>query len=108
MSRLLFGSTKVPVIVFPLNEGQQVIALRHFRYGAGEEVLELPGGAIEKEKTPKQTVVSELKEEAGYNVTEANVKELSIPDSPNRGIWFDPAAVRVRFLPFFAKVRTDS
>lgn len=97
---LLFGATKVPVVVFPLSQDGRVIVLRHFRYGAGDEVWELPGGGIERKQTPKQAVIDELKQEAEHEVGESDIVDIS--GSSGAGIWFDPASCKVRFLPFFA------
>src|SRR5262245_52742757 len=86
---LLFGSTKVPVVVFPLDENDHVIALRHFRYGAGEEVWELPGGSIEGNQTPKEAVRKELQQEARHTVRKKYIRELLRIRSVSLGIWFD-------------------
>jgi len=99
---LLFGGAKTPVIVFPLDEQSQVIALKHFRYGVSDVVLELPGGAIESQQTPVQAVIAELEQEAGYSIRKNDIIPLYKQDDRS-GIWFDPASCRVRFLPYLAR-----
>ncbi|MEX2139146.1 MAG: NUDIX hydrolase [Pirellulales bacterium] len=100
---LLFGATQVPVVVLPLDLEGNVIALEHFRYGAGEMVLELSGGSIEKGQTAKDAVKKELEEEAGFVVcNDDKIVELS-----PHGLWFDPASSKVQFRPFIAKACTE-
>lgn len=94
---LLFGSTKVPVIVFAITE-KDVIVLEHFRYGAGTTLLELPGGNIENGKTAEFTVSEELGQETGFKA--GVVRRLL--DSPTDGMWFEPASLRTKYVPFIA------
>ncbi len=47
----LFGAKHKPVIVFPLTKNYEVIAVKHFRYGANCYVLEVPGGNMEGKTT---------------------------------------------------------
>jgi ADP-ribose pyrophosphatase len=90
----LFGAKHKPVIVFPLTKNYEVIAVKHFRYGANRYVLEVPGGNIEGKKTIKQTAKDELEQETGYTS-----KEIVSVGPP---IWFDPASFRVSFFPMLA------
>src|SRR3989344_1652986 len=45
------GGTVRPSIFLPLTANRNVIAIRQFREGAGEEILELPGGNPKKGQT---------------------------------------------------------
>ena len=54
------------VNVIALTEDNQVILVRQYRHAAGEELLELPGGVIEKDESPEQAARRELLEETGY------------------------------------------
>ncbi|HEY1009713.1 MAG: NUDIX hydrolase [Daejeonella sp.] len=54
------------VNVIALTEENQVILVRQYRHAAGEEVLEIPGGVIEKDETPEEAARRELLEETGY------------------------------------------
>jgi len=93
----LFGSKTIPVIVFPLTEKNEVIAVRQFRYGANDWVIEVPGGIVEgniTEKSIKESAKRELLEETGFT------SKTCVPvGSPT---WFDPASFRVSFFPMLA------
>lgn len=90
---LLFSSSKTPVIVFPLTADLKVVAVRQYRYGAGEPVLELPGGLIEEPATDVETAIKELREEAGY----APPINPGLREGKNEGVWFDPCCYGERF-----------
>lgn len=57
------------VNVIALTEDDQVILVRQYRHAAGEEILELPGGVIEKGESPELAARRELLEETGYEFT---------------------------------------
>ena len=88
----VFGG-KVSAIIFPLTQNKEVIAVRQFRYGANEFILELPGGCLDG-KLLSPTVREELLEEVGYEPREA--LSLGLP------IFFDPASFTVDFFPVLA------
>lgn len=89
-----FNSTKTPVIVLPLTKDKKVVAIRQFRYGADEFILEIPGGNPKPGQTPKECLLDELVEETGYQPEEVVIF--------NSRVWFDPASVRVRYIPCLA------
>jgi ADP-ribose pyrophosphatase len=90
----LFDSKTIPVVVFPITENNEVIALRQFRHGANCEIIELPGGNVEDNLTIEQTALKELREETGYSTKEIHqIKQQT---------WFDPASFRVKFFPVVA------
>ena len=64
------------VNVVALTEDNQVILIRQYRHAAGEVILEVPGGCIDKGETPEEAVRRELLEETGYTFSE--VELLSI------------------------------
>lgn len=53
------------VAVFAIDEQEQVLMVRQFRYPMGEEILELPAGKLEPGEDPKFSALRELKEETG-------------------------------------------
>ena len=64
------------VNVIALTEDNQVILVRQYRHAAGEEVLEIPGGVIEKDEIPEDAARRELLEETGYEF--AGIEFLSV------------------------------
>ena len=96
---LVWGGKKgdqfvVPSIIFPVTDKEEVIAIRQFRYGANEFVLEIPGGCPDGKEGFEGIVRRELLEEAGYEVGE--LRKLGEP------LWFEPAACWTKFQPILA------
>lgn len=63
------------VNVIALTDDDHVILVRQYRHAAGEEILELPGGVIEKGESVEQAARRELLEETGYEFD--NIEFLS-------------------------------
>ncbi len=55
------------VAVLALTKEKEVIIAKQFRPGPGKILMELPGGAIEKNLSPVETAKKELLEETGYS-----------------------------------------
>jgi 8-oxo-dGTP pyrophosphatase MutT (NUDIX family) len=53
-------------IVVALTPERDVVLVRQYKHGAGEELLELPAGSIDPGETPEACAVRELAEETGY------------------------------------------
>lgn len=95
---VVWGGTVTPSIVFPLietDEGLSVIAVRQFRYGANEFVIEVPGGCPKSGQTPEDVAATELLEETGY----AAEQIIRLGTS---SLWFEPAAAITDYIPFLA------
>ena len=54
------------VCVLALTKNNQVVLTKQFRPGPEKILLELPGGVIDKNETPKQAAKREFLEETGY------------------------------------------
>ena len=90
----LFDSTDKPAIVLPVTRTGHVIAIRQFRHGANDIILELPGGnADSADESPEAVVIREMREETGYTGTIISL---------HRTIWLDPCVYTVAFSPFLA------
>jgi ADP-ribose pyrophosphatase len=55
-----------PSLIFPVTADGYVIAIRQFRHGANDFIIELPGGMPKKDEDPQQAAATELMEETGY------------------------------------------
>ena len=54
------------VVVVPLDEHNNILLVRQFRYPIGQPLLELPAGGINDGEQPEDAVRRELQEEIGY------------------------------------------
>lgn len=61
---ILEGADSVNVV--PVTPDGQIIFVRQYRVGIGQETLELPGGLIDPGEAPREAVMRELAEETGY------------------------------------------
>lgn len=51
---------------FVIDDGGDVVVVRHYRHGAGDYVLELVGGTLDGDEAPIEGIKRELEEELGY------------------------------------------
>jgi len=58
---------KSPVCILALTKKKQVILVKQYRPGPDRNLLELPGGGIEKDEQPISAARRELLEETGYS-----------------------------------------
>lgn len=93
---LLLDTDAPPVIVLPLTDSFSVVALHHFRYGANDWIIEIPGGCVEHGQSFEETLINELREETGYQAHEI------IDLSHGNHLWFEPAVNRTQFIPMLA------
>lgn len=52
-----------------LNENNEVLMLRQYRYAAGGYIWEIPAGTLEKGEDPKECALREVEEETGYSAS---------------------------------------
>lgn len=90
---LLMEACGKPVIFMALTKDCNIIAVRQFRYGANDFILEFPGGMPKGNQTPEDTLRAELLEETGY----APKKVIWLGD-----LWFEPAFMRVQYTAMLA------
>lgn len=91
-------------VIFAVTDDFNVIAIRQFRHAAEDFMLELPGGMPSAPERDIPTVIAELSEETGYNIS-GEIRALT-----RHPIYFDPASSTMLFQPFLARgcwKRTD-
>jgi ADP-ribose pyrophosphatase len=72
------------VLVFPLTDDQQVVFVRQYKHGAGQILLELPGGVVDEGETaPLDAARRELLEETGYSTPDVQPL-LDVFDNPTK------------------------
>jgi len=54
------------VVIVPVDESDNVIMIRQFRYPVGNTILEVPAGIVEISESPTECAQRELQEEIGY------------------------------------------
>ena len=86
---------KDSMIIFPITTEKKLIILRQFRHAADDILIELPGGNIKPNESPKNAATRELLEETGYRAGEIIIFE-------NSKQWFDPSALRSIYIPCIA------
>ena len=82
----------VPAIIFPVTADKQVVAVRQFRHGANDFMLEVPGGIPKGSQLSEEVAERELLEETGYKAKQI----IGLGVQP----WMDAAAHTLRFTPF--------
>lgn len=79
--------------ILPITVDYKVVAIKQFRYGIDEIILEIPAGNIINE-SPEEAAKRELLEETGYKAG----RTISL--SHNQKVWHDPASGNCSFYPF--------
>src|SRR5262245_51445753 len=54
------------VVMLPIDAEGRVLWVKQYRYAAGQALLELPAGTLEKGESPEETARRELTEEVGF------------------------------------------
>jgi len=92
---LVWGGKVTPSIIFPITRDENVVAVREFRYGANEFVIQLPGGCPAEHESAEATASKELEEETGFRA-ERFVR------LGKRPLWFEPTACITPYVPLLA------
>lgn len=70
-------------LIVALTPQQELLLVRQYKHGAGEILLELPGGMIDPQETPETAARRELLEETGYTPTHL-IKLTTLYDNPTK------------------------
>ena len=68
------------VLVIALTADEQVVLVRQYRHGVRKVVLEVPGGVVDKEESPEQAAVRELREETGFTAERVRLLGTMMPN----------------------------
>ncbi len=81
----IWGYTKgAAALIFPVTTDGNVVAIRQYRHGAHDFMLEMPGGLPSENENPGETAARELLEETGYQVgTLINLGVRPFPCAPS-------------------------
>jgi ADP-ribose pyrophosphatase len=82
------------VVLVPIDDEDNVILVRQYRYAAGRTLLEAPAGIVEPSESPGDCAQRELQEEIGYR---ANTMR------PLGGFWSSPGFCTEYMYAFLAK-----
>lgn len=58
--------------VLIVNDKEEVLLIKQFRYAYGEELYEIPAGKLENAEDPYKAALREMEEETGYKAQELN------------------------------------
>ena len=64
--------------VVALDENENIIMVKQFRYSQKQELLEIPAGGLEEKETPLDGAKRELLEETGYGAESENWQSLAV------------------------------
>ena len=82
------------VNIIPITPKREVILIRQYRHGIQDMALEIPGGIIEPDDSPREAALRELAEETGYSAS-----QISALDH----VWPNPAFLDNRCYTFLAR-----
>lgn len=60
--------------IIPITKEREVVMVRQYRHGVNHEILEIPGGVLNRGEKPEKAASRELEEETGYIAND--IKEL--------------------------------
>ena len=93
---VIFGGPPLTTVVFALTDDKEIIAIRQFRHGAEDFMLELPGGVPQDGEAGEENARNELLQETGYSFESI----VALTPEPT---YFDPASWRTKFQAFLAR-----
>jgi 8-oxo-dGTP pyrophosphatase MutT (NUDIX family) len=82
------------VNIIPITPKREVILIRQYRHGIQDMALEIPGGIIEPDDSPREAALRELAEETGYTASQISALDY---------VWPNPAFLDNRCYTFLAR-----
>ena len=82
------------VAIVPIDDANNVLMVRQYRYPTGQSILEIPAGMVEEGESPDDTAQRELQEEIGF---------MSRALRPIGGFWTTPGFCDEFMYAYLAK-----
>ncbi len=82
--------------IVAINDKDEILLVRQFRFGTDKIELEIPGGCLDKGEDPKKGAQRELREETGFHVDLDNLSKIGVVDA-------NPAIQNNRCYTFLAE-----
>ena len=87
--------------IVAINDKNEILLVKQFRFGTNKIEMEIPGGCIAKEEEPKKCAQRELREETGFHVDLDNLTQIGVVDA-------NPAIQNNRCYTFLAEKISSS
>lgn len=77
-TQIEYFKTTLPdvVMIVALTKAHEIIFVRQYKHGIGEEIIEFPAGRIDPGHTPRESACRELLEETGIDIQETELIAL--------------------------------
>lgn len=75
------------VNIIPLTANDEVVMIEQYRHGSEEMTLEVPGGMVDEDESPRDAAIREMLEETGYISTDVVLLGRTRPNPATHNNW---------------------